>query len=755
MQYRFNGFTLDTDLRVIRTEDREVPLTPKALDLLMVLLESPGRVVMRQELLDRVWTGVAVSYEALSFQISEIRRALGDQADLIRTIPKSGYMWTGATPDVIDPTSIREKANSLAREDQASGLGVAAVSSAVPRAARKRSLLWGLPAILALLGTAGWLISKTFQKRLEWVESFTDDFERVQLGNNYRIADGEWRLNYGGLQGGGDGSSAIEILYQWSGDVRIEFDATVLSGSAKREVAVFLGRAGDDDPDSYYFGWGVDHEVAGIDRKGVEIALMPAPAIQLDRPYRISVMRVSNQLVMSVDDENVVYAIDPIPLPDTELAGVWIGTFDGFLRIDNLSISRRRVPRALDPTARGDVLFERGELSAAIDEYEKVARDHAGEPVAGEALFKVAQSLLSQNRCAEATDAFRRVGGSNAGSFHKVLARAGVARSLAAIGELDGAFRYLAAVEKQVDDPNERYALAGELLGLASDCAAAGRHARAAEMRRYIADRFPTAPLLRERAASLVALYGPSDRSRLEVLDSFLETSDRRGKPRYAVLRCAAILHLFAGDVGAATAAFRQIEEEYRETNLRFSITSAWEQALLFSAAERAVEAEEAIRRVRAARAIEEYARGLESHWAAFSMWKKGDMNGAMNAMRSLISAGGGAATIAMARMELAQLGIEAGMREEAEGILKELAESDDTETAITARLFLGAVSPAEYRLDPRVPDVRRLLHLGRYFEIRGERGEAADVYRQYGAAETDLLTPALCRAWLARDRAD
>ncbi len=69
-------------------------LQPKTMDVLVCLASSSGQVLTRDELIERVWDGHAVSDEPLTRCIHEIRRALGDpcgEARYIKTIPKRGY----------------------------------------------------------------------------------------------------------------------------------------------------------------------------------------------------------------------------------------------------------------------------------------------------------------------------------------------------------------------------------------------------------------------------------------------------------------------------------------------------------------------------------------------------------------------------------------------------------------------------------------------------------------------------------------
>src|SRR5678816_2978173 len=84
---------LDLQARELRTPgDQPVELRPKALDVLLVLAEQPGRVVDKKTLMDRVWTGVVVGDDSLTQTIVEIRRALDDRGHrVLCTVARRGY----------------------------------------------------------------------------------------------------------------------------------------------------------------------------------------------------------------------------------------------------------------------------------------------------------------------------------------------------------------------------------------------------------------------------------------------------------------------------------------------------------------------------------------------------------------------------------------------------------------------------------------------------------------------------------------
>lgn len=82
---------IDRDRRRVVLDGDDVELTAKEFDLLVVLAETPGRVVPRQELWSRVWDPVWVgSGKTLDVHIASLRKKLGD-AQLIETMRGVGY----------------------------------------------------------------------------------------------------------------------------------------------------------------------------------------------------------------------------------------------------------------------------------------------------------------------------------------------------------------------------------------------------------------------------------------------------------------------------------------------------------------------------------------------------------------------------------------------------------------------------------------------------------------------------------------
>ena len=67
--YDFGPFRVDESERLLLCGDDVVPLTPKAFEMLLVLLDSPGRVLTKEELMKRVWPDSFVEEANLSHNI--------------------------------------------------------------------------------------------------------------------------------------------------------------------------------------------------------------------------------------------------------------------------------------------------------------------------------------------------------------------------------------------------------------------------------------------------------------------------------------------------------------------------------------------------------------------------------------------------------------------------------------------------------------------------------------------------------------
>jgi TolB-like protein/Tfp pilus assembly protein PilF len=98
-QYEFGVYRLDAQNQMLFREGDHVALPPKVTELLVALVEAAGRVVTREELLQRLWPDTVVEEGSLTSHISLLRKALGEgpnAQDFIETLPKRGYRFVAS-----------------------------------------------------------------------------------------------------------------------------------------------------------------------------------------------------------------------------------------------------------------------------------------------------------------------------------------------------------------------------------------------------------------------------------------------------------------------------------------------------------------------------------------------------------------------------------------------------------------------------------------------------------------------------------
>jgi DNA-binding winged helix-turn-helix (wHTH) protein/tetratricopeptide (TPR) repeat protein len=101
--YEFDAFRVDPIRRRLLRAGEQVPLTPKAFSILMVLLENRGEVVEKDALIRRVWPDAYVTEANLTQNISALRKALGERANdhrYVVTVPGIGYSFVAEVMEV-------------------------------------------------------------------------------------------------------------------------------------------------------------------------------------------------------------------------------------------------------------------------------------------------------------------------------------------------------------------------------------------------------------------------------------------------------------------------------------------------------------------------------------------------------------------------------------------------------------------------------------------------------------------------------
>src|SRR6202034_2938087 len=102
--FQFEKFQVDALARTLRREEEIVTLSRRAFDVLLYLVQNPGKVVSRDELLKNVWPDAFVDENSLAQSISVLRRALeekpGDHSYIV-TLPGRGYQFISPVTVVV------------------------------------------------------------------------------------------------------------------------------------------------------------------------------------------------------------------------------------------------------------------------------------------------------------------------------------------------------------------------------------------------------------------------------------------------------------------------------------------------------------------------------------------------------------------------------------------------------------------------------------------------------------------------------
>ena len=118
MIYRFNDFELDTDRFELRDGDAPVALEPQVFALIALLIENRDRMVSKDELIDKIWSGRIVSESAISSRVKKARKALrdsGTEQQLIRTVHGKGFRFVGE----LDSEAAQSSASSAPTANEA------------------------------------------------------------------------------------------------------------------------------------------------------------------------------------------------------------------------------------------------------------------------------------------------------------------------------------------------------------------------------------------------------------------------------------------------------------------------------------------------------------------------------------------------------------------------------------------------------------------------------------------------------------
>ncbi|MFL6446501.1 MAG: winged helix-turn-helix domain-containing protein [Bryobacteraceae bacterium] len=145
---RFGDYELDLESKELRKHDHKVPVPDQALRILAMLLERPGEIVTREQLIARLWPGTTVDFDhGINSSVRRLRAVLNDSAErprYIETLPKRGYRF-------IFPVQTNDQASDGEPEP---------LNPSAAQAARNGGTwIWGAAGVLAFCALAAFALS--------------------------------------------------------------------------------------------------------------------------------------------------------------------------------------------------------------------------------------------------------------------------------------------------------------------------------------------------------------------------------------------------------------------------------------------------------------------------------------------------------------------------------------------------------------------------------------------------------------------
>ncbi len=149
MIYKFDNYSINTQLREFYVLGEVVEMEPKVYDLILYFVENPQQVVTKDELLDEIWSGVTVSETALTRAIMKARKVLGNGSDpYLQTVRGHGYKFIA---------TVTQETNVVPGTDSHPGHSLNAINSTINSGWKA---LLGIILLIGILGSIYYLLPK-------------------------------------------------------------------------------------------------------------------------------------------------------------------------------------------------------------------------------------------------------------------------------------------------------------------------------------------------------------------------------------------------------------------------------------------------------------------------------------------------------------------------------------------------------------------------------------------------------------------
>jgi Tol biopolymer transport system component/DNA-binding winged helix-turn-helix (wHTH) protein len=298
--YEFGEFRLDPGAHVFTRQDQPIALAPKSFDLLLLLVERRGRVLERGELIRELWPDTIVEEANLTFQVSTLRKALGENGSKwIVTVPKHGYRFTALVREV-RPEETRDR-ETLSMPPEA-------------RVRLGRGIRWWVAAGVALVAVVTAFLVFRYASRPGAPVTHEIRLEAVPL-TSYSGSEAEPTFSP-------DGS---HVAFSWDGENQDNTDIYVITIAAEQPLRLTSNPARDGSP-----AWKPDGtQIAFLRDKpggGSEVRLVPPTG---GHERAIGEVQAMAHLGLSWSPDNRSLAVVDRSSPDEHLGIFVLDTVSG------------------------------------------------------------------------------------------------------------------------------------------------------------------------------------------------------------------------------------------------------------------------------------------------------------------------------------------------------------------------------------------------------------------------------------------
>lgn len=124
--YEFHDFRIDPQKRLLLRDKKEIPVSLKVFDILLLLIQNNTHIVTKEELCKEVWHGTFTTKSNIPVHVSKVRKALGQSREghqCIETIEKQGYRFACEVREVedeaVDPPRERQAQSVVTADEDA------------------------------------------------------------------------------------------------------------------------------------------------------------------------------------------------------------------------------------------------------------------------------------------------------------------------------------------------------------------------------------------------------------------------------------------------------------------------------------------------------------------------------------------------------------------------------------------------------------------------------------------------------------